>query len=101
MSAGFHKHWYTCFTPSEVNYLQQCWLVYNYVGSTIQWFILQPWHSLRQVSHVSDTRNPAFASVLRNHAYNVKVSGQGDQHGNWQEEEKTISVSVADFYQRC
>lgn len=60
------------FTPSEVNYLLQFCLVYNdvsvcresAVGVQTRGLFYDRWHSLLQMSHLNNSRNLAFVSVL-------------------------------------
>ena len=52
-----------------------------------------------QVSHLNNSRNPAFVSVLEHLALHGNVRGQGDRHDKGREKKKKVSVSVADSYQ--
>lgn len=65
-------------------------------GSTIQGFILRCWHSSHQVSHLNNSRYPAFVSVLGDLAHHGNVRGQGDQHVKGTKEKKKKG-----FRERC
>lgn len=91
------------FTPSEVNYLQQFSPLYNdvslrgesAVGVQSKGFFYNPGTARMQVSHLNNSRNPAFVSVLGDLALHGNVRGQGDRHDKGREKKKKS------FRERC